>query len=510
MNRRQSGIHGFDKFSILLYGLILLSGLVAIYMADYQEAHAQWSWGNLVLKTQYGKQATWIIIGMISIFLVRQMNSSFFEFIAYKSYVFIAFLLLLVLLIGMSTNGALSWITIGPIKIQPSEFMKLAVCLSLARFLSISKGQRYEWRDLFIAGAIIVFPIIMIVLQRDAGTALLYTSLILVLYRAGLVKGFYLFIFLCVLMSSIFALKFGVMMTYIPLYSIVLFSLFLSKTKNKLVLEFIIAVLAGVFLWFVLYLLILRGTYVESFLEVFNLPSTAKLMEETQGEELSFPIVVGFVIHACVFLLPSLFLFFKFYLQKQIAAARILLVLSVCLASLYVSQVAFYFLQEHQQKRIQVFLGLIEDPLNYGWDSNQIEIAIGSGGWLGKGWLESTQIRNDFVTEKSTDFIFCTVGEVGGFLWSACLIILYTALCMRILWLAERQHTPFGRYYGYSIACFFFFHYLINVGMHLQFVPIIGIPLPLFSYGGSSLLTFTLMLFVFLKIDSERLLTFRG
>ncbi len=502
MSLRSSYKFRYDYVSIILFLCIMLSGVVAIWICSYVGDSQVDTFPKLLVSTQYGKQIMWVFISILTALLIFHIDSTFFEYSAYLFYFGGLVLLFVVLGLAVSTNGALSWISIGFIKIQPSEFMKLACCLTLARFLSDLKNKKKDRKALFIALVIIFFPAGMIVLQGDAGTALVFGALTMVLYRANLIHGYYLVVSLFSIAAVVVALLYGVMWVYVLIFvPLVIFLLLVQK--RKLLLAVLIAI-AGAFLALFIVDYTMRSdgaTPLHSvWLQTIADPNLQKYLEANQKV-----FLLRVFIHVIVFILPLAVFAIWQYLQREKTIRRFFSCLVICLFAVYISQLGFSSLAMHQQKRIQVFLGLLDDPQGVGWDARQVKVAIGSGGFWGKGLEGSTQVRNDFVTEKSTDFIFCTVGEVGGFVWSMFLVLLYVGFFFRLIVLAERQRTDFAMYYGYAITCIFFTHFIINLGMQLGFFPIIGIPLPLFSYGGSSLFTFTLMFAIFLRLDNGRL-----
>jgi rod shape determining protein RodA len=372
------------------------------------------------LDTNYGKQLIFIISAVVIGFVILLLDGKFFITFSPVLYGITVILLILVLIIGRNVGGNQAWIPIGNFRLQPSEFAKFATCLLLARYLSSSTIKVQDLRTQMVAAFIILIPTALILLQPDAGSALTFSSLILLLYREGL-SGYFLII---------------------EGLSIVLFVL--TVLYNKFY------VLAGVIL--------LAGSL------IYLLRRNKKIIT-----------VIGFGL-----LFSILFVFSVDFAYNSI-------------------------LKPHQKNRIDVILGKVNDPRGIGYNLNQSKIAIGSGGMWGKGYLQGTQTKYNFVPEQSTDFIFCTVGEEWGFAGCFVVISLYLFLILRIVTIAERQRSPFSRIYGYGVASILFFHFFINIGMTIGLIPVIGIPLPFLSYGGSSLWSFTILLFILLKLDSNRM-----
>lgn len=430
MRQSSSAIERMDWVLVALFFVLVVAGWLNIYAAVYNEEFT-----SIFDTTQrYGKQLLWIGTSIILATVVMLIDERFFATFGYLIYGVIVLLLLLVIFIGAETKGATSWFSIGGFKIQPSEFSKFATNLALAKYLSTLNISIKKFKTKATAFAIIGIPAVLILLQNDTGSALVYGSFILVLYREGL-------------------------------------------SGNVLLIGVTAAVL------FVLTLLFQA--------EVYTMP-------------LDLTIGGATLLILCITLMLLLVYYFR-RKQKRI----LLLLLSIWVASFgLIKSVDYVFsevLEPHQSKRINVLLGLESDPRGAGYNVNQSLIAIGSGGFTGKGYLKGTQTKYDFVPEQSTDFIFCTIGEEWGFLGSSLVIILFMALLLRILFVCMRQRSAFAQIYGYGLAAILFFHFAINIGMTIGLAPVIGIPLPFFSYGGSSLWGFTLLLFIFIKMDADRL-----
>ncbi|MDB5153985.1 MAG: rodA, partial [Mucilaginibacter sp.] len=393
-------------------------GWLNIHSAVFDEKHP----GFMDLDTNYGKQFVYIIIGLITGIIILLLESRFFSALAPVFYGITVVLLIIVLVIGRNVGGNQAWISLGGgFRLQPSELAKFSTCLLLARYLSSTNVRVTEPKAFLIAGAIIGFPMFLIMLQPDAGSTLVFSSLIFVLYREGVSP----------------------------------------------------------------YFLILEGLFIALFVLTIKVNNLIL-------------IVGGLIVLALIIIL-------LFRRNKKVLPV-ILAGLAVCIA--FVFSVNFLYtkvLKPHQKVRIDIVLGITNDIKGKGYNVNQSKIAIGSGKFWGRGYMQGTQTKYSFVPEQSTDFIFCTVGEEWGFAGATVVLGLYLFLVLRIIRIAERQRSPFSRIYAYGIASVIFFHVVINVGMTIGIVPSIGIPLPLISYGGSSLLSFTIMLFVLIKLDSNRM-----
>lgn len=415
--KEQKGIfRHIDRTLVLLYLTLVLMGWANIYAAVYNNEHAS----IFDLSQSYGKQLLWIGTSLLLALMVILTDAKFFNAFAYPIYIGTIILLIFVLVAGKEIAGSKSWFEIGGFRLQPAEFAKFATNLALAHYLSALDFDSRKRKSQIIPLIILAIPAGLILLQNDTGSALVYTALVLVLYRQGM-PGSILLLGLGVIILVIMALLF-----------------------NQYIVIGVVGVLLAGFTFFI------RRTW-RNILTV-----------------------------AGIFIVATLFVLSVDYAFENI-------------------------LEEHQKTRIDVLLGKQTDLKGAGYNVHQSKIAIGSGGFLGKGYLKGTQTKFNFVPEQSTDFIFCTVGEEWGFVGSLVVILLYLALCVRIILMAERQRSDFSRIYGYGVAAILFFHFFVNIGMTIGLMPVIGIPLPFFSYGGSSLWAFTILLFIFIKQDSNRL-----
>ncbi|WPU93258.1 rod shape-determining protein RodA [Mucilaginibacter sabulilitoris] len=417
MSNQRSFFFNVDWLTVLLYLALCVIGWFNIHAAVFDESHPS----IIDASTNYGKQFIYINVSIVIAIIILLLENRFLTALAPAFYVVTVLLLILVLLIGRNVGGNQAWINIGGgFRLQPSEFAKFATCLLLARYLSSVNVKVTEVKSFVIAAGIILLPMVLIKLQPDDGSTLVFCSLIFVLYREGL--------------SSYFLIIIGILIT-----------LFLtSQVFNELYIIAVIAVITGLF------------------------AITIK-----RNRALVFKIIAGAVISIAFVLIAK---------------------------PLY-----NHGLKSHQRARIDIVLGLTKDNRGVGYNQNQSKIAIGSGRLWGKGYLQGTQTKYAFVPEQSTDFIFCTIGEEWGFAGSVVVLGLYLFLILRIVMIAERQRAPFSRIYGYGVASILFFHVVINIAMAIGLMPVIGIPLPFISYGGSSLLSFTILLFILVKLDSNRM-----
>ncbi len=402
-----------DILSLFLFLCISVIGIASVYSATSEQGVFS------LLEGRSGKQMMWFGVSVFIGAVIFLLNANFFEVFSWYFYILLMLLLIAVLLVGTEINGAKSWIKIGAFSLQPAEFAKYGTAFALSAFLSNIEVSLKNRKHLMIIIGIIVVPMILIVLQRDTGSALVFLSFVLVLYREGL---------------SPWVLILGILAIAI----------------------FVMTLVFGV---------------------------------------VSFGITV----------LVLLLIYYAFnYTTKKIILPSVITAIGVILFSLSVQFIFKNVLQEHQQKRILVTLNLLEDKKGAGYNVDQAKIAIGSGGFSGKGFLNGSHTKGDFIPEQTTDFIFCTIGEEGGWLISSLTILLFVAFILRLYHLAARAKKKFKRIFIFSLASILFFHLAVNVGMTIGLMPVIGIPLPLISYGGSSILAFSLFIFTALKMDATR------
>ncbi len=405
-----------DWITVALYTTIVFLGWLNIYAVTYDQST---NLSIFSLEINSGRQLLFIAGAVVIIMGILIIDMRFYETFAYVIFGFIMFLLLLVPLIGKEVGGNKAWLGIGSFGVQPSEFAKFATALAVAKFVGSVGFKMDQIRNQVILFAMIGIPMVLILLQKDTGTALVFTVFTLVFFREGMSP---LLIIMGIAAAVIFILTLLVNEYYLytAIAVILMSAIMLGKKKWK------------------------RISYL----------STGALV--------------------------------------------------ICGVIASVDYVVNNVLKPHQQNRVKALINPDADPLGFGWNVTQSKIAIGSGGFTGKGFLKGTQTKFDFVPEQSTDFIFCTIGEEHGWVGSLFIMALFIGLMLRVIFLAERQKNRFARVYGYAVACIFFFHFAVNIGMTIGLFPVIGIPLPFFSYGGSGLWGFTILLFILLKLDIHR------
>lgn len=430
-----------------------------------------------------GKQFLWIGLSLVLGCVILLLDYRIYEAYAYPIYGTVILILIATIFLAPDIKGSRSWLVFGPVSLQPAEFGKFATALALAKlFNSYNFLLNAKISNYFRALIIIFLPICLILLQKETGSALVYTSLIFVLYREGM-SGLILFSALCAVTYFVVAVKFVTPMVLgIPVGE---FSVFVT----------IIVIYCAMLLFYCKDIIIARNV-------ILGFVGSAILITV-----LSF---CGIHINGTVYFLTILGLGISYTLLAMFHHRIEKYMVTVCFAVmsvLFLFSVNYVFgnvLEPHQQLRIKVALGIEEDLRGAGYNVNQSKIAIGSGGLTGKGFLNGTQTKLKYVPEQHTDFIFCTIGEEEGFVGSAGVLVVFLAFILRLIHIAERQRTPFGRVYAYCVVSFLIFHLCINIGMVIGLCPVIGIPLPFFSYGGSALWGFTFLLFILLRIDASR------
>jgi rod shape determining protein RodA len=470
MPRRNSVWANIDWFTILLYLVLVFLGWINIYASVYDVQHQS----ILDISQRYGKQLIWIGAALLLAFIILLFETDFYVFFSYFIYIAVIGLLVLVLLFGTEINGAKSWFAIGGFRIQPAEFGKFATALALAKYMSSFGFKLQRFKSLVFVSLIIFLPAVLIILQNDTGSALVYFAFVLVLYREGL-SGVVLF--------------FGVLVAVLFVVSLILPGIVLFSFLAGITIIVFLALNPSIKQFIVVTLILLV-----SFGAVYMFNSITN-----SGLSLDMVIAASSFAGGVVVLIYSLIRRFSSY-----AIVALIFVGSV-LFSISVDYAFNNLLEPYHQSRINELLGIESDPQGTGYNVNQSKIAIGSGGVWGKGFLNGTQTKFNFVPEQSTDFIFCTVGEEWGFAGTTLTVLLFMILLIRLVILAERQRSGFSSIYGYSVAAILFFHFMVNIGMTIGIMPVIGIPLPFFSYGGSSLWAFTILLFIFIRLDASRL-----
>jgi len=423
MSQESNQIGKLDWISVGLYALFVLLGWMSIYSAVYNPEAPLWIFDEAFYTSNAGRQLIWIGTSLILIMLIFALDFRFFE--SFAVFIYAAFMLALITVpfLGVTINGSHSWFKLGAITIQPAEFAKTATALLLAKYVNDSQVNLTKWMSQWRPALIIALPMLLIIGANETGSALVFASFIILLYREGL-PGEY------------------------PGLLIALIVLFVSSL-----------------------------------------------------------LLSPLTIFVCLLVLASLFIIILPIYQRRLTQnyIRIAGAIAIIMAlSTIVDWVVNHMLKEHQRNRIKVLLDPAFDTRGLGYQVTQSKIAIGSGGFWGKGYLGGTQTKFDFVPEQSTDFIFCTIGEEFGFVGVLAVIVLFLFFLWRLMYLADQQRSRFARAYGFGVVGILFFHFLVNIGMTIGLMPIMGIPLPFFSYGGSSLWSFTILLFIFLKLDAHR------
>ena len=479
-DRQPSMLGSLDWWTIGIYLALLTFGWVSVCGASYTYGDTD----IFSLDTRSGMQIVWIGTSVCLGFVLLTLDDHFYDTFAYVIYGALLLLLFATIFNPHEIKGSRSWLVLGPLRLQPAEFAKFATALAVAKLMSTYGFTMSNWKHFASACMVVVLPMLFIVAQKETGSALVYLSFFLMFYREGMPGSI---LFTGVAMVVYFVV--GVRFEQVPLWD----------TPTSL----------GVFIVLLL-------------IQVF----TAGLVRSYVSERGQTTRVLALSLLVTVLSL----LFSKFVWAFDVTIVQLVLTVGLVCWLLYrwlsvrlnnylyaalfaVGSVLFFYsvdyvlndvMEPHQRVRINVLLGLEEDLAGAGYNVHQSEIAIGSGGLKGKGFLNGTQTKLKFVPEQDTDFIFCTVGEEEGFVGSVAVLLLILALILRLIKLAERQPFKFGRIYGYCVLSIFLFHLFINVGMVLGLTPVIGIPLPFFSYGGSSLWGFTFLLFIFLRIDASR------
>lgn len=468
-NRHNSIFYGVDLGTVVLYLLIVIAGWVSITSASFDDTSANiFSFSHF-----YMKQLMWVGVAWAVALVVLLLDERFYHMFAYPAYLFGLALLVGALLFGREVNGAKAWFEFGSFRMQPVEFVKIATALAMARVMSEYSFSINRAGDLFKVGMVICVPLFIIVLQNDTGSGIVLGSFLFVLYREGLNK------WLCIpvlLIAALFIISFLLSPMTLLVLSIVVCTLSEAMMNGhwRSRVVYLASLALGSILLCLTAALVAPGT-----LDIYHSLLIVTL--------LSLVFVVGYAFRSQInniFITVGLFIGTMVFLPTT-------------------DYIFNSILKQHQRDRILSFLGIISDPLGTDYNVNQSKIAIGSGGWVGKGFLQGTQIKYGFVPERHTDFIFCTVGEEWGFLGTLTVLCLLCLLILRLMRMGERQEEPFGRIYCYCVAAILLFHVLVNVGMTIGLMPVMGIPLPFMSYGGSSLIAFTMLLFIAVRLDAS-------
>lgn len=460
---------GVDRVTVLLYVLVVLAGCLSIVSASYEEGTADvFSFSHF-----YMKQIVWVGVAFVTAVVVLLLDDRFYHMLAYPAYIAGLLLLVAALVGGKEVNGAKAWFEFGSFRVQPVEFVKIATALALARVMSEYHFSITRAGDLMKVGFVIFLPLAIIVLQNDTGSGIVLGSFLFVLYREGLNK------WLCIPVLLIAALF--------------IFS-FLLSPMTLLVLLILVCTLSEA---------MMNGRWRSRIVFLAAVGLASGLLYLLMA--LAVPGTMDFY-HALLIVTLLSLAFVAVYAYRA-NLRNIFITMALFIGSMIFLPTTDYIfnsiLKQHQRDRILSFLGIISDPLGTDYNVNQAKIAIGSGGFAGKGFLQGTQIKYGFVPERHTDFIFCTVGEEWGFLGTMVVLGLLCALILRLMRMGERQEEPFGRIYCYSVAAILLFHVLVNVGMTIGLMPVMGIPLPFMSYGGSSLIAFTILVFIAVRLDAS-------
>lgn len=461
---------GVDHIAILLYFLLVVCGVMSVISSSYDETSTNF----FAFSHFYIKQAIWGFIASLAAIFILLIDASSFHKYAYPLYGFGIVMLLMTFLpgIGKEVNGARAWLGFGSFTMQPAEIVKITTALALARVMSEYSFSISNRSDMFKVVAVLLLPLMVIVLQNDTGSGIVLGSFIFVLYREGLNDWLVIPLLLIVLLFIISFLLSPLLLLILSISVLTLCDMMINRSWRLNISYLAVVALLTI-------LLQLISTFIFS--------STLSLFSSLLWiVMLSLPVILIYAFRKSLnntFIIVGMFL----------------------LSTIFLPTTDYIFnsiLQDHQQKRILTFLGLVDDPLGTGYNVNQSKIAIGSGGLFGKGFLHGTQIRYGFVPERHTDFIFCSLGEEWGFAGALVVLLLFGGLILRLIQMGERQEEAFARVYCYCVASILLFHVLVNVGMTIGLMPVMGIPLPFMSYGGSSLVAFTLLLFIAIRLDS--------
>lgn len=481
-NKTPGILQSLDWFTIIIYIALLSMGWMSICGASYDFDQGS---NFFDFSTRSGMQIVWIATSLVLGFVILSTDDRWIESFSYIIYIGFLVLLFVTPLLARDIKGSMSWIKVGPFSIQPAEFAKFGTALCVAKLMGTYDFNMSKWRDFILCSLVILVPMGLIIMQKETGSALVYLSFYLMMYRQGM-PGSILFTGVAAVAYFVVGIRFA---------EDILWSIpFVSLGRS------VVLLMIQIFTCGMLYIYTPAKTHIHK-LTAYTLGATVVTL-------LLSKFVIPFDI-AWIQLAISIYTIgYLFYIALR---ERFLNYFYIALFT--IGSLSFFYstnyvmnnvLEPHQQMRIRVLLGLEDDPRGAGYNVIQAKIAIGSGGLKGKGFLNGTQTKLKYVPEQDTDFIFCTVGEEEGFIGSTIVLTLFLLLILRLIYLAERQPYVFGRVYGYCVMSIFLFHVFINVGMVLGLTPVIGIPLPFFSYGGSSLWGFTILLFIMLRIDIGR------
>jgi len=470
MRKNSNILNKISWATVGLYLVLVFIGWISVYAAVYNDEHRS----IFDFSQRYGKQLIWIVTALLVAVAIMLVDSKFYSVFAYIIYGVAILLLALVLVAGTEINGSRSWFVFGPIRLQPAELAKVAASLALARLMSAHGFVLKRKSNLFLISLIVAVPVGIIFLQHDTGSALVFGSFLLMLYREGL-SGW--FVNIVLFAALVFILSFiWEPVSVLMLCAVTSLLVFVIRRRKLLPLLLAAACIFGPYFLIMNYL--------------FQVEDANPRLDYIF---LALSVVV--LIWGVIYGIRRNLRYMKYIVLFFIGSV------ALAYSTDYVSD---HFLKPHQRDRIDNLLGLKEDLQGTGYNVHQSKVAIGSGGFSGKGFLQGTQTKYNFVPEQSTDFIFCTIGEEWGFVGTFIVIVCYLLLLFRLVIISERQKDIFGRVYGYCVTSILFFHFAINIAMTIGLAPVIGIPLPFISYGGSSLWAFTILLFILLKIDAVR------
>ena len=479
-DKSTSVLRSLDWWTIGIYLALLIFGWISVCGASYTYGDTD----IFSLSSRSGMQIVWIGTSIVLGFIILMLDDRFYDTFSFVIYALLLLLLFATIFNPHSIKGSRSWLVLGPLRLQPAEFAKFATALALAKFMSMYGYSIHKWKHFLPTIAIVLVPMVFIVLQRETGSALVYLSFLLMFYREGMPGS--------VLFTGVAAVVYfvvGVRFENVELLST-------PTSVGKFCVLLLIQLFTAGMVW--VYCKDRRLT-----IRIVFYSLTITLLAFLVSR-----FIIAFDIVWVQLVLAAAMIGYLLWQGMSTRIRNYYFIMLFAVGSMTFFYSANYmlnnFLEVHQRTRINVLLGLDEDLKGAGYNVNQSKIAIGSGGLEGKGFLNGTQTKLKYVPEQDTDFIFCTVGEEEGFVGAAGVLLLFLALILRLIYLSERQPYRFGRVYGYSVLSIFLFHLFINVGMVLGLTPVIGIPLPFFSYGGSSLWGFTFLLFIFLRIDAGR------
>lgn len=476
---QRNAVLSADWVVVVVYLLLMVFGWFSICGASHEIGDTDF----FDFATRSGKQIVWMGLALVIGLIILLIDDQYFDQLTGLLYVLTMVLLLVTPFIAKDIKGSRSWISLGPVNLQPAEFAKCVTALAVAKMCGQYGFSLDKMRNLLKASLLVLLPMGLIIMQKETGSALVYAAFFLVFYREGM-PGAFLFTAFAAVLYFVVGIRYAEVplegtlstvgdfsvMTVIWLFCIGMIHIFCKQTIHAWRIFWAGIAVVGSALFFSLAVV----------------PIDVSLAFEV--------VLVGTFLYLCYHALS----------ERIIAYFYIALFTLGSLGFLYSANFALDHLQPHQKIRIQVLLGVVTDNAGAGYNVNQSMIAIGSGGFEGKGFMNGTQTKLKYVPEQDTDFIFCTVGEEQGFIGSSAVLLLFLTLILRLVYLAERQTHTYARVYGYCVLSILLFHVFINIGMVLGLTPVIGIPLPFFSYGGSSLWGFTILLFIFLRIDAGR------